>query len=68
VRQAWRGAPDSYGCRVREFWVIDANERTTWVHTGPSGDVWSSVVKYGPQNALTASALPGFSIRLGEID
>jgi len=54
--------------RVREFWVVDANERATWVHTGPSGDGWSSVVKCGPQDALTTSALPGFSITLGEID
>jgi Uma2 family endonuclease len=54
--------------RVREFWVIDANERTTWVHTGPSGDGWSSVVECGPKDALTTSALPRFSITLGEID
>lgn len=54
--------------RVREFWVIDASERVTWVHTGPSGDGWSSVVERGPQDTLTASALPGFSVRLGEID
>jgi len=54
--------------RVGEFWVVDAHERITWVHTGPSGDGWSSVVKRGPQEALTNSALPGFSIRLGEID
>jgi hypothetical protein len=47
--------------------VVDANERTTFVHTGPSGDGWSSIVKYGPQDALTTSALPAFSIRLGEI-
>jgi len=53
--------------RVKEFWVIDAGERTTWVHTGPSGDGWSSVVKRGPQDALTNAALPGFSIRIGEI-
>jgi Uma2 family endonuclease len=53
--------------RVKEFWVVDANERTTWVHTGPSGEGWSSVLKYGPQDALTTSALPGLSIRLGEI-
>jgi Uma2 family endonuclease len=52
---------------VRELWVVDANERTTWVHTAPSGDGWSSIVKYGPEDALTTSALPGFSIRLGEI-
>lgn len=54
--------------RVGEFWVVDANEGTTWVHTGPSGDGWWSVVECGPQEALITSALPGFSIRLGEID
>jgi len=53
--------------RVGEFWVVDANERTTWVHTGPSGDGWSSVIRCGPEDALTASALPGLSIRLGAI-
>ena len=54
--------------RVREFWVADANELTTFVHTGPSGDGWSSVVTCGPDDALTTPALPGLSIRLGEID
>ena len=54
--------------RVKEFWVIDANTRTTWVHTGPSGDGWSSTAEHSPQDALTTPALPGFSIRLGEID
>jgi Uma2 family endonuclease len=53
---------------VREFWVIDANTRSTWIHTGPSGDSWSSIVERGPQDALATPALPGFSIRLGEID
>ncbi len=53
--------------RVREFWVVDANERIAFVHTDPSGDAWSTVVKHGPQDALSTSALPGFSIRLGEI-
>ena len=24
--------------RVKEFWVADANERITWVHTGPIGE------------------------------
>ncbi len=54
--------------RVREFWVIDANTGITWVHTGPSGDEWSSVVKRGPQDTLTTPALPGFAIRFAEID
>jgi Uma2 family endonuclease len=52
---------------VREFWVIDANSRSTWVHTGPSGDEWSSITERGPHESLTTSVLPGFSLRLGEI-
>jgi Uma2 family endonuclease len=54
--------------RVQEFWVIDANERITWVHTGPDGDGWSSIIERSPQDALTTSSLPGFSIRLADID
>jgi Uma2 family endonuclease len=53
--------------RVREFWVIDAIERTTWVHTGPTGDGWSSIVECSADDLLITPALPGFSIRLGEI-
>src|SRR6266849_3272156 len=45
--------------RVQEFWVVDANERIAWGHTGPSGDGWASIVERGPQDALAASALPG---------
>jgi len=54
--------------KVREFWVSDANARTTWVHTGPSGDGWSSIVEHGPQDVLTAAALPGLAIQLSEIE
>jgi len=53
---------------VKEFWMIDANTRSTWVHVGPSGERWSSITERGPRDALTTSALPRFSIRLGEID
>src|SRR5713101_3456070 len=37
---------------IREFWVIDANEGVTWIHTGPSGDGWSSIVERGPNETL----------------
>jgi hypothetical protein len=52
---------------VREprTWV---HERITWVHTGPAGDGWSSIVERGPQETLTTPALPDFAIKLGEID
>jgi hypothetical protein len=39
-----------------------------WVHTGPVGDGWSSIVERGPDDVLTTPALPGFAIRLGELD
>jgi len=54
--------------RVKEYWVIDANERVTWVHTEPRSGRWSSIAKRGPQDAFTTPALPGFSIRVEEID
>src|SRR6516164_4493291 len=34
--------------RVQEFWVVDANTYSTWVHTGPSGDGWTSITERGP--------------------
>jgi len=52
---------------IREFWVIDADTRITFVHTGPSGETWSSIVERGPQDVLTTPAVPGFSIRLADI-
>jgi len=54
--------------RVREFWVIDADARTTWIHTGPNGDEWTSIVECGAKDALTTPALPGFLLRLDAID
>ena len=53
---------------ARELWVIDANERISWVYTGPSSDGWSSIAEHGPDDVLTTSALPGFSVKLGELD
>lgn len=52
---------------VREFWVVDANERITWVRTGPSENGWSSIVERGPLETLTTPAVPGLAIQLSEI-
>jgi Uma2 family endonuclease len=54
-------------CGIAEFWVVDANERITWIHTGPSGDGWASIVERGPKDALTTPAVQGFSIRLADV-
>jgi Uma2 family endonuclease len=54
--------------RVQEFWVVDANERITWIHTGPRDDgTWTSIVEHTRDATLTARAVPGFSIRLADI-
>ncbi len=53
---------------VPEFWVIDPYERITWVHSGPSNGTCESIVERGPSDPLSTSALPGVSIRLGEIE
>ncbi len=52
---------------IREFWVIDGNERITWIHTGPSAHGWASIVERGPSDMLMTKSLPNFSIRLGDI-
>jgi Uma2 family endonuclease len=50
-----------------EFWVIDAKKRVTWIHTGPKGDTWSSIVKRGADEELRTPLLPNFAIRLADI-
>ncbi|HEY2183987.1 MAG TPA: Uma2 family endonuclease [Xanthobacteraceae bacterium] len=52
---------------IREFWVIDANRCITWVHTGPADNGWSSIAEHGPDETLTAPALPNFAVRVGEL-
>ncbi len=52
---------------VQEFWVIDANERIAWIHTGPSDNGWSSIVERGPDDILRTPALPRLAIKLGDI-
>ena len=53
--------------RVNELWVVDAARRTTFVHRGPDGDRWRSLVERGPEEALTFAALPGFSAQLAAV-
>jgi Uma2 family endonuclease len=53
--------------RVKELWVIDASERITWIHTGPNGDGWSSIVERGFGETLATPTLPNLAIRLSDI-
>ncbi len=51
---------------MNEFWVVDANERTTFVHTGSGESGWTSVVRKEPDEQLVCAALPGFAFRLAD--
>jgi len=53
--------------RFREFWVVDAARRATFIHRQPDGEGWRSIVERGPDETLTAAPLPGFSIQLGAV-
>ena len=50
-----------------ELWVIDAERRRTVIHSGTEAGAWRSVVERGLDEALTSTALPGFTARLGSI-
>ncbi|MGH6797451.1 MAG: Uma2 family endonuclease [Roseiarcus sp.] len=52
---------------VNELWVIDAERRRTFVHSGPGPAGWRTIVERGREDALTLAALPGLSARLGSI-
>lgn len=52
---------------VNELWVIDAARRATYVHQGPEGRGWRSIVERGPGDALAFAALPGFSAQLAAV-
>src|ERR1043165_8671247 len=53
---------------IRELWVVDANQRKSWIYTGPTADGWSSTVEVGPQDPLTTPAMPGLVIKLGDLE
>ena len=52
---------------VCELWVIDAVQRRTFIHRGPSGGDWTSITEHGPDFVLTIPELPAFSIQLSAI-
>jgi Uma2 family endonuclease len=52
---------------VDELWVIDAERRRTFIHSGPGPAGWRTIVERSPEEALTLPALPGFLVQLGSI-
>jgi hypothetical protein len=52
---------------VREYWVIDAQTLTTWVHREPSADGHVSVAEVPPAEKLVPLP-PALAVRLGDFD
>lgn len=54
---------------IPEYWVIDANERTAWVHRGPGPSGYATIAEVRPHERLEAAApeLAGFGVRLEEL-
>ena len=54
---------------VREFWVVNARTRVTWVHTlaGVDGS-WGSIEERPADAALSTPVLRGLAIRMAELD
>lgn len=51
---------------LRKYWVVDASERVSFVHQGPSETGWASVTRKGPEEALGSAAAPDFKFRLAD--
>jgi hypothetical protein len=47
--------------------VIDAERRRMFVHSGPGSAGWRTIAERGRDEALTFTALPGYSVQLGSI-
>lgn len=53
---------------VREYWVVDAVRQTIRVHRTPTDGIYADVEEYEAHDSVTASLLPGITIRLDALD
>lgn len=53
---------------VREYWVVDATRDTVRVHREPTLDGYADVNEFAGDEPVTASLLPGVTIRLDQLD
>ncbi|QGM98868.1 Uma2 family endonuclease [Methylocystis parvus] len=49
---------------VREYWVVDANQRVAFIHKGPKAEGWAGVTKKSAEDVLACAAVPEFRFRL----
>jgi Uma2 family endonuclease len=52
---------------IREVWIVDLTTDSVFVHRGPSGGGYASVVRVEPPAMLGVEALPGVTIPVAEV-
>jgi Uma2 family endonuclease len=52
---------------VREYWVIQASTRATWVHRDPVGSGYASIVERPAEELLTPLLAPALAVRLADL-
>ena len=61
-------APRYGAAGVPELWVVELNERMTYVFRGPGTQAWPSPAQVSFDDALEAEFLPGATVRVGEFE
>jgi len=52
---------------IADYWVVDAESLTTWVHRKPSAQGYGEVREIAPSDTIAPLAAPGVALRLGEL-
>ena len=55
------------GFGVREYWVIAARSRATWVHRGPTAAGYADVREVPPDRMLAPLLVPGLTFRMDDV-
>ncbi len=53
---------------VREYWVINAQDKSTRVHRSPKGDAYTEIRDVPATDLLTPLLVPQFAVRLADLD
>lgn len=52
---------------IEDYWVVDAESLTTWVHRKPSAQGYGDVREVAPSDAITPLAATSVEVRMGEL-
>lgn len=52
---------------IEDYWVVDAESLTTWVHRKPSEQGYGDVREVAPEDAVTPLAAPRSALRMAEL-